>query len=138
MVKLVKKYLKVSLLPILLIIVLLIVQAVGDLKLPDYTSSIVNVGIQQSGIAYAAPQYVRESEMRHILAFMYDESDSVAAVPTKIKQADYEKIISLITQKADKDTFSLAYQKQGKVYTLISSSAALEKALQEPLSLFWC
>lgn len=136
MVKLVKKYLKVSLLPILLIIVLLIVQAVGDLKLPDYTSSIVNVGIQQSGIAYAAPQYVRESEMRHILAFMYDESDSVAAVPTKIKQADYDKIISLITQKADKDTFSLAYQKQGKVYTLISSSAALEKALQEPLTLF--
>ena len=69
MIKLVKKYLKVSVLPILLIIALLVVQAICDLKLPDYTSSIVNVGIQQSGIAYAAPQYVRESEMKHILSY---------------------------------------------------------------------
>ena len=135
MVKLVKNYLKVSLLPILLIIVLLIVQAVGDLKLPDYTSSIVNVGIQQSGIAYAAPQYMRESEMRRILGFMYDESD-IAAVPAKIKEADFKKILSLITQKSDKEAVSLAYQKEGKVYTLIASDASLEQAIKEPLALF--
>ena len=136
MIKLVKKYLKVSVLPILLIIALLVVQAICDLKLPDYTSSIVNVGIQQSGIAYAAPQYVRESEMKHILSFMYDESDAVPAVPTKIKAEDYSKIVSLFIQKEDSSLFEKSYKKEGNAYTLISSSASLEQALKEPLALF--
>ena len=136
MIKLVKHYLKVSLLPILLIIALLIVQAVCDLKLPDYTSSIVNVGIQQSGIAYAAPKYVRENEMKHILSFMYDESDAVSAVPSHIKAGDFNKILSLVTKSEEKNVIAKAYKKEGKVYTLISSSTALEQAVKEPLALF--
>lgn len=36
-------------------IALLFVQAFSDLKLPNYMSSIVNVGIQQSGIEHASP-----------------------------------------------------------------------------------
>lgn len=44
--KYIKKYTGV----ILLIIVLLVIQANCDLSLPTYTSNIVNVGIQQSGI----------------------------------------------------------------------------------------
>ena len=35
---------------VVMIIVLLFVQAYCDLSLPDYTSKIVNVGIQQKGI----------------------------------------------------------------------------------------
>ena len=45
------KYLKGHLLPIFFIFILLIIQAFCELSLPDYTSDIVNVGIQQSGIA---------------------------------------------------------------------------------------
>lgn len=44
------KYLKPFTLSIILVIGLLIVQATCDLSLPDYTSNIVNVGIQQNGI----------------------------------------------------------------------------------------
>ena len=40
------KYLKRSVVPILIIILLLVVQAVCDLSLPDYTARIVDVGIQ--------------------------------------------------------------------------------------------
>ena len=40
----------------LVIIALLLVQAYGDLTLPDYTSKIVDTGIQQSGIADAVPE----------------------------------------------------------------------------------
>ena len=36
---------------VLLILCVLVVQAYCDLSLPTYTSNIVNVGIQQSGIA---------------------------------------------------------------------------------------
>lgn len=48
MLKLVK-YLKSSIGPILLVVALLVVQAMCDLALPEYTSRIVNVGIQQGG-----------------------------------------------------------------------------------------
>ena len=46
MLKLVK-YLKTSILPILLIVLLLVVQAMCDLSLPDYTAKIVDIGIQK-------------------------------------------------------------------------------------------
>ena len=44
------KYLKKSAGYIVLIIALLFLQAYCDLSLPDYTSKIINVGIQQKGI----------------------------------------------------------------------------------------
>ena len=40
------KNLKESWISVIAIVLLLIVQAAGDLTLPDYTSKIVNVGIQ--------------------------------------------------------------------------------------------
>lgn len=48
------RYLKHSKLAVVLIVCLLIVQAFTDLALPNYTSQIVDVGIQQSGIEHAA------------------------------------------------------------------------------------
>ena len=44
---------------VLAIVLLLIVQAYSDLALPQYTSDIVDVGIQQGGITYAAPEWMR-------------------------------------------------------------------------------
>ena len=44
------KYLKKSAGYIVLIIGLLFLQAYCDLSLPDYTSKVINVGIQQGGI----------------------------------------------------------------------------------------
>ncbi|MFQ9196055.1 MAG: hypothetical protein ACLR30_03325 [[Clostridium] leptum] len=43
-------YLRRFFLPVLGIVALLVIQAVCDLSLPDYTSKIVNVGIQQGGL----------------------------------------------------------------------------------------
>ncbi|MFZ3071431.1 MAG: ABC transporter ATP-binding protein [Anaerolineaceae bacterium] len=63
------KYLKKSVVPILIIVILLVVQAVCDLSLPDYTAKIVNVGIQQGGIENAVPEIIRESELDRILLF---------------------------------------------------------------------
>ena len=47
------KNLKESWTAVIAIIILLCIQAGADLKLPDFTSQIVNVGIQQSGIENA-------------------------------------------------------------------------------------
>ena len=48
------RYLKNCKVAVLLIVCLLVVQAFTDLALPHYTSDIVDVGIQQSGVAHAA------------------------------------------------------------------------------------
>ena len=65
--------LKESIFAVIAIILLLILQANCDLALPDYTSRIVNVGIQQSGIENTAPETIRKSTMDSILMFTYDD-----------------------------------------------------------------
>ena len=72
------KYLKKSTLPIILIVFLLAGQAICELSLPDYTSNIVNVGIQQGGIENAAPKVIRKSELDKILIFVNsDDKDKI-------------------------------------------------------------
>lgn len=63
------KNLKESWIQVVCIIILLCVQAVADLKLPNYTSKIVNIGIQQNGIEHPSPDVIRKSEMENILLF---------------------------------------------------------------------
>ncbi len=58
---------------IVLIIALLFLQASCDLALPDYTSKIVNVGIQQKGIEDGVPDEIRESSMERLFLFMDSE-----------------------------------------------------------------
>lgn len=54
---------------VLLILCVLVVQAYCDLSLPTYTSNIVNVGIQQSGIDEEIPENISEEEMNRLLLF---------------------------------------------------------------------
>ena len=61
----------------LVIIALLLVQAYGDLTLPDYTSKIVDTGIQQSGIADAVPEVVRDSTLQ-VLELLMTDADGAA------------------------------------------------------------
>ena len=49
-----------------LIVVLLVLQAFCDLSLPRYTSSIVDVGIQQSGIEHASPDEMSQATFASI------------------------------------------------------------------------
>ena len=49
------------------------VQASCDLALPDYTSKIVNIGIQQSGIETAAADVISENTYNNLMIFLSDE-----------------------------------------------------------------
>jgi ATP-binding cassette subfamily B multidrug efflux pump len=64
------KYIKPYVLYILFVIALLFVQANADLALPDYMANIVNVGIQQGGVANAIPVAIRQTEMNKLTIFM--------------------------------------------------------------------
>ncbi len=68
------KFLKPFSWGIFAIFILLFVQAMSDLALPNYLSRIVNIGIQQNGIRNAVPEVMRESEMKKIRRFI-EEAD---------------------------------------------------------------
>lgn len=67
------KNLKQSWLSVLTIVTLLCVQAAVDLELPNYTSKIVNTGIQAGGIEYAVPETISQKDMDAILLFSNDD-----------------------------------------------------------------
>ena len=91
------KNLKESWISVITIVLLLIVQAAGDLTLPDYTSKMVNVGIQNGGIENVAPEVIRKSEMENMLIFT-EEDDKILASYEEISKdnldsAEYEKLV---------------------------------------------
>ena len=63
------KNLKKSLGAVIIIVILLCVQATTDLALPDYTSKIVNEGIQSGGIEKALPEVISKTDMDSMLIF---------------------------------------------------------------------
>lgn len=80
------KYLKKSVGSIVLIIGLLFLQAYCDLSLPDYTSKIINVGIQQKGIEDGVPEKIRESSLENLQLFMSQEDKT--EISNSYKQED--------------------------------------------------
>ena len=91
------KNLKESWLSVIAIVLLLIVQAAGDLTLPDYTSKIVNIGIQSGGIENPAPEVIRKSEMDNLLIFTEDDeqilNDYKEISKENLDEKKYEKLV---------------------------------------------
>ena len=71
------KQLKPYLSSIIVAILLLFVQAICDLSLPDYMSNIVNVGIQQGGIENSVPNIIKKSDLDKLFIFMSDENKDI-------------------------------------------------------------
>lgn len=67
------KNLKKTWVSVVVIVILLCVQAWADLTLPDYTSKIVNTGIQAGGIENASPDAIRVSQMESLLEFTSED-----------------------------------------------------------------
>ena len=89
------KNLKNSFWAVILIILLLIVQAQADLRLPDYTSKIVNDGIQSGGIETAVPQIISKEDMENVLMFS-EEDDKITENYTLVGESpskEQEKVL---------------------------------------------
>src|SRR5665647_667968 len=83
------KYLKPFFWGLMLAILLLSLQAVTNLKLPNYMSDIVNIGIQQNGIENAAPQAISENGFALMTTFMSDsEKELVMQYYTLVPKTD--------------------------------------------------
>ena len=78
------KFAKKYWLSMVIIIGLLIGQAACELALPQYTSDIVDVGIQNAGVESAAPEVIREDTLEGLLRFLSeDEKSEVLALYDK-------------------------------------------------------
>ena len=89
------KNLKKSWVSVLFIIILLCIQAAADLALPDYTSKIVNDGIQAGGIDSSVPKIISKEDMDTIL-IISEEDDKILESYELIgneKTSSQEKII---------------------------------------------
>lgn len=75
---------------IVMIVALLFVQAFCDLSLPDYTSKIINVGIQQKGVEDGVPETIREESMDKLLLFLEQEEAEEVLDAYKNKDGIYE------------------------------------------------
>lgn len=58
----------------LAVVALLIVQAYCDLSLPDYTSKIVDIGIQQGGIESPVPESIRDTTLQALELLMPEDT----------------------------------------------------------------
>lgn len=93
------KNLKESFWKVLVIIIMLCIQATADLALPDYTSKIVNNGIQSGGIVSAVPEVISKEQMENILLFteedqqILDKYSLVNSNPNKEESKKIEKYL---------------------------------------------
>ena len=99
------KYLKPFLVPIIISIVLLFIQANAELALPDYLSRIVNNGIQQNGVENAVAVAFRQETLDRLTLFIEpDDLDLVAAsyqllTPDDPRAAEYVEAFPLLEEE---------------------------------------
>ncbi|WP_346849115.1 MULTISPECIES: ABC transporter ATP-binding protein [unclassified Clostridium] len=114
------KYLKNSVVPIIIIIGLLIVQAVCDLSLPDYTSNIVNVGIQQGGVEKVTPEVIRKSQLEKLELFISEEdrieikSNYTLLDKDSLSDEEYNKYVKKYPSLENEGVYKLTTKKKDK------------------------
>ena len=84
------KNLKQSWISVIVIIALLCLQAAVDLELPNYTSRIVNEGIQAGGIEDSVPEIITKNDMNIILLFT-DNDDEILGKYTSANSDNLSK-----------------------------------------------
>lgn len=86
---------------VIVILILLVVQAYCDLSLPSYTSNLIDVGIQNSGISHIAPEKITADEFAAVQMLMTED---------------------------EKNLWNSIYEEQGEVYVLTEDD---EKELEK-------
>ena len=124
------KYLNRYKLQCLAVLVLLVVQALCDLALPDYTADIVDTGIMQKGVDRVTPKVISQQSLEDIELFMNSDEQ-------KLTRECYRLIDSI----KDTDTLPLKDNvSKEKVYKLTTDDSKkleeLDKALQTPVAVY--
>ena len=111
--------LKKSMWSVILIVILLCVQATTDLALPDYTSKIVNIGIQAGGIKEPIPEILAKEDMEKLL-ILTNQKDEILAHYTLVD-----------TEKISKQEEKIIYQYLGKEKEIKTSTIYIIKEMEK-------
>ena len=134
------KHLKGSVCSIILIVGLLIIQAVCDLSLPDYTSNIVNIGIQQGGVEDALPKAIRKSELEKLTMFMDSkdkkevENNYKLLDKNDLSQSEYDKYLKKYPDLKNEDIYTLNIKDEkntDEINNIMGKSILIASGLEE-------
>lgn len=121
------KNLKESLISVIIIVILLCLQAGTDLALPDYTSKIVNIGIQQGGIQNVSPEAIRKEQMENLLLFSTDDEKILNCYTLiskkEMEDKEYEKYLKQYPELENQDIYvlnNLKKEQKEEIDTLIA------------------
>ncbi|HHX20908.1 MAG TPA: ABC transporter ATP-binding protein [Clostridiales bacterium] len=106
-------YLKPEWRAVVLICFLLVGQAMCELALPGYTRSLVDVGVQQSGIEHPAPLYLSEDSHAELSTYLTEEQQQLMAQAYQWQEDRYVRIAhdnATITQLNDALALPMAAQ----------------------------
>jgi len=119
---------------VLIVVFLLIIQAMAELELPDYTSRIVNIGIQQGGIENCVPEVVRKSSMDDMLLAIEDDNyvlDRYKLISkNNLSDNEYKKYLEKYPELENQDLYVLNEVSD-------EETEKLENIMAKPLIMFY-
>ena len=116
-------YLKRSWKAVLVIFALLIFQASCDLTLPQFTSDLVDIGIQQNGIAHAAPAEMCATTMDNLGLFLTDDEQKLVS---SFYTLDGDRYVCTAQSKADWQTLDEVLSMPMVMLDTIESSGKID------------
>lgn len=127
-----KRYLKPYIALFLGAIILLFGQALLELTLPNYMSDIVNVGLQQGGITYSAPEAIDTQSMQLMQLFMSEEDRAtIDGVYTQLSEGEQLTELQKTFPKLQPGDYALIEEHAGGIDGAFSrASYALVQAME--------
>ena len=127
-----KRYLKPYIALFLGAIILLFGQALLELTLPNYMSDIVNVGLQQGGITYSAPDAIYAQSMQLMQLFMSEEDRAtIDGVYTQLSEGEQLTELQKTFPKLQPGDYALIEEHAGGIDGAFSrASYALVQAME--------
>lgn len=127
-----KRYLKPYIALFLGAIILLFGQALLELTLPNYMSDIVNVGLQQGGITYSAPDAIDAQSMQLMQLFMSEEDRAtIDGVYTQLSEGEQLTELQKTFPKLQSGDYTLIEEHAGGIDGAFSrASYALVQAME--------
>lgn len=111
-----KRYLKPYIALFLGAIILLFGQALLELTLPNYMSDIVNVGLQQGGITYSAPDAIDAQSMQLMQLFMSEEDRAtIDGVYTQLSEGEQLTELQKTFPKLQSGDYALIEERAGGI-----------------------
>ncbi len=110
----------------MIIIALLFLQAYCDLSLPNYTSNIINVGIQQNGIEDSVPEKIRKTSMDSLKLFM--EDDDAKTVDKFYEEDGDDLVLKDKISKDDREELNNIFGKPMVIVSTLTSDSEETKA----------